>query len=109
MGHGPTLTQPCVGFSNPLTLSFSGLSTFEVGENSSKASPSPLVIPLVSKDESQVTHELSVVLGQLVETPMVVTPMVVIRGISDGEPSPSHLVQLSVTKDDCQVAHELSS
>ena len=68
MVHGPTLTQPCVGFSNPLTLSFSGLSTFEVGENSSKASPSPLVIPLVSKDESQVTHELSVVLGQLVET-----------------------------------------
>ena len=104
MVHGPTLTQPCVGFSNPLTLSFSGLSTFEVGENSSKASPSPLVIPLVSKDESQVTHELSVVLGRLVETPMVV-----IRGISDGEPSPSHLVQLSVTKDDCQVAHELSS
>ena len=104
MVHGPTLTQPCVGFSNPLTLSFSGLSTFEVGENSSKASPSPLVIPLVSKDESQVTHELSVVLGQLVETPMVV-----IRGISDGEPSPSHLVQLSVTKDDCQVVHELSS
>lgn len=102
--HGPTLTPPCVGFSNPLTLSFLGPSTFEVSENSSKASPSHLVISSAAEDESQVTHEPSAVLGQPVETPMVV-----ICGISYGEPSPSHVFQLSVAKDACQVTHELSS
>lgn len=65
--HGPTLTPPCVGFSNPLTLSFLGPSTFEVSENSSKASPSHLVISSAAEDEPQVTHEPSAVLGQPVD------------------------------------------
>ena len=37
----PGPNQPCLGFTNPSKTSFLGPSTYEVGENSSKGSPSP--------------------------------------------------------------------
>ena len=53
----PTLTQHCVGFSHPPNSCFSGLSFFEVGEDSYKASTGlkPLAHTLTAKESSIVS------------------------------------------------------